>query len=217
MSSLIFRALYVVLAATFAAAQCDRTCDILYFAGVSSPLAFRLLWSTSRAYDDLASGTALTFANPYLGIQYSGYTVRDFTGNGLLTVPSGPNALIAVNPYIPTNRATLTVNRPEIRILDPLSAFLACVTVDKAIKSVVECYVQVVGTGPNYYIVEDTWHFVPMGRKKTSNMQLFNLGDHFNSINTIELRLLNTTAKKLKPSQENAIVFDEFTYGGRLN
>lgn len=48
-------------------------------------------------------------------------------------------------------------------------------------------------------------------------MQLFNLGDDFNSINTIELRLLNTTAKKLKPSQENAIVFDEFIYGGRLN
>ncbi|KAI4125652.1 MAG: hypothetical protein LQ341_006956 [Variospora aurantia] len=205
MSSLIFRALYLVLAATLAATQCDRTCDILYFAG----------------YDDLASGTALTFANPYLGIQYSGYTVRDFTGNGLLTVPSGPNALIAINPYIPTNRATLTVNRPEIRILDPQSAFLACVTVDKAtkaIKSVVECYVQVVGAGPNYYIVEDTWHFVPTGgKKKTSNMQLFNLGDHFNSINTIELRLLNTTAKKLKPSQENAIVFDEFIYGGRLN
>lgn len=82
-------------------------------------------------YDGLASGAALTFANPYLGIQYSGFTVRDFTGNGVLTIPSGPNALIAVNPYIPNNRVTLTVYRPEIQILDPESAFLACVTVDK--------------------------------------------------------------------------------------
>ena len=82
-------------------------------------------------YDDLGSGTTLTFANPYLGIQYSGFTMRDFTGNGVLTIPSGPNALIAVNPYIPTNRVTLTVYRPQIGILDPESAFVACVTVDK--------------------------------------------------------------------------------------
>lgn len=72
-----------------------------------------------------------------------------------------------------------------------------------------------VGTGPNYYIVEDVWHFTPTS-KKTSSLQLFNLGDNFNSINTIELRLLNTTSK-LKKSQENAIVFDEFIYGGRLS
>ncbi|KAL9023337.1 MAG: hypothetical protein Q9196_007264 [Gyalolechia fulgens] len=173
---------------------------------------------TGVQYDDLASGTTLTFANPYLGIQYSGYTVRDFTGNGVLTIPSGPNALIAVNPYIPTNRATLTVYQPEIRILDPLSAFLACVTVNKAtqkIETAVECYIQVVGTGPNYYVVEDVWHFTP-DSKKRSDMQLFNLGDNFNSINTIELRLLNTTSK-LKTMQENAIVLDEFVYGGRLS
>ncbi|KAI4185111.1 MAG: hypothetical protein L6R41_004318 [Letrouitia leprolyta] len=170
-------------------------------------------------YDDLAPGTTLTFANPYLGIQYAGFTVRDFTGNGVLTVPSGPNALIAINPYIPANRVTLTVNRPEIRILDPESAFLACVFMDKATKKIeaaVECYVQVVGTGPNYYIVEDVWHFIPDSKKK-SNLDLFNLGDNFNSINTIELRLLNTTTSKLKKSQVNAIVFDEFIYGGRLN
>ncbi|KAL8962021.1 MAG: hypothetical protein Q9193_001510 [Seirophora villosa] len=203
MASLVIKALCLFLATGFAAAQCDRTCDTLYFAD----------------YDTLASGTTLTFANPYLGIQYSGFTVRDFTGNGRLTIPSGPNALIAINPYIPTNRVTFTVYRPEIRILDPESAFLACVTVNKAtgkIESVVECYVQVVGTGPNYYIVEDVWHFTPTG-KKTSELQLFNLGDNFNGINTIELRLLNTTAKKLKSSQENAIVFDEFIYGGRLS
>ncbi|KAL8677793.1 MAG: hypothetical protein Q9186_005800 [Xanthomendoza sp. 1 TL-2023] len=202
LSLILFKVLCLGLAARFAIAQCDRTCDILYFAN----------------YDDLASGTTLTFANPYQGIQYSGLTVRDFTGNGVLTVPSGPNALIAINPYIPANRVTLTVNRPEIQILDPESAFLACVTVDKATKKIqaaVECYVQVVGTGPNYYIVEDVWHFTPDSKKK-SNLDLFNLGDKFNSINTIELRLLNTTAK-LKKSQENAIVFDEFIYGGRLS
>ncbi|KAL8799501.1 MAG: hypothetical protein Q9182_005839 [Xanthomendoza sp. 2 TL-2023] len=145
-------------------------------------------------------------------------TVYNFTGNGVITVPSGPNALIAINPYIPANRVTLTVNRPEIRILDPESAFLGCVTVDKATKKIqapVECYVQVVGTGPNYYIVEDVWHFTPDSKKK-SNLDLFNLGDKFNSINTIELRLLNTTTK-LKKSQENAIIFDEFIYGGRLS
>ncbi|KAL9007088.1 MAG: hypothetical protein Q9188_000211 [Gyalolechia gomerana] len=179
---------------------------------------FNVATRDSSRYDDLASGTTLTFANPYLGIQYSGYTVRDFTGNGVLTVPSGPNALIAVNPSIPANRATLTVYRPEIQILDPESAFLACVTVDKAtqkIETAAECYVQVVGTGPNYYIVEDVWHFTPNSRKR-SNLQLFNLGDNFNGINTIELRLLNTTSK-LKRSQENAIVLDEFIYGGRLN
>ncbi|KAL8999859.1 MAG: hypothetical protein Q9169_001400 [Polycauliona sp. 2 TL-2023] len=200
--STLFKAISLVSAAGSATAACDRTCDILYFAG----------------YDDLASGTTLTFANPYLGLQYSGYQVRDFTGNGVLSIPSGPNALIAINPFIPNNRVTLTVNRDEIRILDPESAFLACVTVDKATKKViapVECYVQVVGTGPNYYIVEDTWHFTPTS-KKTSSLQLFNLGDNFNSINTIELRLLNTTSK-LKKNQENAIVFDEFIYGGRLN
>ncbi|KAL9040420.1 MAG: hypothetical protein Q9180_001920, partial [Flavoplaca navasiana] len=61
----------------------------------------------------------------------------------------------------------------------------------------------------------DTWHFTPTA-KKTSSLQLFNLGDNFNSINTIELRLLNTTSK-LKKNQEYAIVFDEFIYGGRLN
>ncbi|CAO1599253.1 hypothetical protein XANCAGTX0491_002989 [Xanthoria calcicola] len=202
LSSIIFKTICLFSSAGFATAQCDRTCDILYFAN----------------YDNLAAGTTLTFANPYLGIQYSGYQVRDFTGNGVLTIPSGPNALIAINPYIPTNRATLTVNRDEIRILDPESAFLACVTVDKSTKKIiapVECYVQVVGTGPNYYIVEDVWHFTPTS-KKTSSLQLFNLGDNFNSINTIELRLLNTTSK-LKKSQENAIVLDEFIYGGRLS
>ncbi|KAL9032430.1 MAG: hypothetical protein Q9180_006505 [Flavoplaca navasiana] len=202
LSSLLLKATCLVSAIGFTSAQCDRTCDILYFAN----------------YDNLASGTTLTFANPYLGIQYSGFQVRDFTGNGVLTVPSGPNALIALNPYIPTNRVTFTVNRDEIRILDPESAFLACVTVNKATKKIiapVECNVQVVGTGPNYYIVEDTWHFTPTA-KKTSSLQLFNLGDNFNSINTIELRLLNTTSK-LKKNQENAIVFDEFIYGGRLN
>ncbi|KAL8656700.1 MAG: hypothetical protein Q9226_002585 [Calogaya cf. arnoldii] len=169
-------------------------------------------------YDELASGTTLTFANPYQGIQYSGFQVFDGTGNGVLNIPSGPNALIAINPYIPVNRVTFTVYRPQIQTLDPQSAFLACVTVDKATKKIlkpVECYVQVVGTGPNYYIVEDIWHFTPTGRK-TSDLQLFNLGDNFNSINTIELRLLNTTSK-LRKNQENAIVFDEFIYGGRLS
>ncbi|KAL8784447.1 MAG: hypothetical protein Q9213_003970 [Squamulea squamosa] len=199
---MLSKVVYLILAAAFASAQCDRTCDILYFAN----------------YDNLASGTALTFANPYLGIQYSGYTVQDFTGNGIIRVPSGPNALIAINPTIPNNRATLTVNRDEIRILDPESAFLACVAINKVTKKIeapVECYVQVVGTGPNYYIVEDIWHFNPTS-KKTSDLQLFNLGDNFNSINTIELHLLNTTSK-LKKTQENAIVFDEFIYGGRLS
>ena len=85
----------------------------------------------------------------------------------------------------------------------------------KKIETAVECYIQIVGTGPNYYIVEDIWHFTP-DSKKRSNLQLFNLGDNFNSINTIELRLLNTTSK-LKPKQENAIVWDEFIYGGRLS
>ncbi|KAI4224741.1 MAG: hypothetical protein L6R40_008423 [Gallowayella cf. fulva] len=200
--SILFKVIYLASAAVFTAAQCDRTCDILYFAN----------------YDDLAPGTVLTGANPYLGIQHSGYTVRDFTDNGVLTVPSGPNALIAINPYIPTNRATLTVYQPQIQILDPESAFLACVTVDKATKKIqtaVECYVQVVGSGPNYYIVEDVWHFTPSSRK-TSSLQLFNLGDKFNGIGTIELHLLNTTSK-LKKNQENAIVLDEFIYGGRLS
>lgn len=85
----------------------------------------------------------------------------------------------------------------------------------KKIVAPTECYVQVVGTGPNYYIVEDTWHFVP-DSKKRSGLELFNLGDKFNSINTIELHLLNTTSK-LKKNQENAIVLDEFIYGGRLS
>ena len=79
----------------------------------------------------------------------------------------------------------------------------------------IECNVQVVGSGPNYYIVEAVWHFIPTS-KKTSNLQLFNLGDNFNSINTIELHFLNTTAK-LKKNEDVAIVFDEFIYGGRLN
>ena len=79
----------------------------------------------------------------------------------------------------------------------------------------IECNVQVVGAGPNYYIVEAIWHFIPTSKKK-SNLQLFNLGDNFNGIGTIELHFLNTTAK-LKKNEDFAIVFDEFIYGGRLN
>ncbi|KAI4176697.1 MAG: hypothetical protein LQ346_007840 [Caloplaca aetnensis] len=236
LSSTLFKALFPLLAATLTSALCDRTCDTLYFAGVSPPSYTSHSSPTTPTtytktiltnplptqYDDLASGTVLTFANPYLGIQYSGYTVRDFTGNGVLTIPSGPNALIAYNPTLtlPVNRLTLTVYRPEIEILDPESAFLACVTVNKDTKQIlapVECYVRVRGTGPNYYIVEDIWHFTPTA-KKTSQLQLFNLGDNFNSINTIELELVNVTAAaKLKRNQEYAIVLDEFTYGGRLS
>lgn len=79
-------------------------------------------------------GTILTGANPYQGIQYGGYEVRDLRGNGVLSF-FGSNALIAYNPQIatsPVNRATLTVYRPEIQILDPLSVYLACVIVDKS-------------------------------------------------------------------------------------
>lgn len=205
LSSTLLKALCSLLAPVLVSAQCDRTCDTLYFAG----------------YDDLQSGTELTFANPYKGIQYGGYTVRDFTGNGVLRVPSGPNALIAYNPTLtlPVNRLVLTVYRPEIEILDPLHAYLACVKVDKNTKRIiapVECHIRVVGTGPNYYIVEDFWHFVPTA-KRTSDLQLFNMGDNFNSINTIELYLQNTTSSKLRASEEYAVVVDEFAYGGRLS
>ena len=147
LSSIPFKTLCLALAVAVvpAIAQCDRTCDIHYFANVSPPTPFypilcplptpihknTNLTSHPSQYDDLPSGTTLTGANPYLGLQYSVYTVRDFTGNGVITVPSGPNALIAINPVIPTNRATINANRDQIRILDPESAFLACVTVDK--------------------------------------------------------------------------------------
>ncbi len=146
----LLKAFFPLLAATLTSAQCDRTCDTLYFAGVSPPsYPFPSSSSTTTTtsstftktilttplpsqYDDLPSGTVLTFANPYQGIQYSGYTVRDFTGNGVLTIPSGPNALIAINPTL-----TLPVNR-RARMLHPIA-------VQEVLKAVADLLIRISG------------------------------------------------------------------------
>ena len=70
------------------------------------------------------------------------------------------------------------------------------------------------GTGPNYYIVSDVWSFKP-DSKQHSAMHLYNLGDKFNNITTLELKLLSNA--QLGPTKVPGIVLDEFVYGGRLS